>query len=257
MIVEEGYYSVHQLAELSGISVRTLHHYDQIGLLVSRREANGYRVYGPQEVRRLQHILLYRSCGLQLKQIKSLLDASALDDHALLVDQLARLENERTRLDAVISTLRRTIAALERGDTMTDAARFEGLKQQVVGRNEREYGKEARARYGDKAVDQANAALMAMDEKAWNDMAALEAHIKELLSAALAAGDTAGAEARELVRAHARWLQLHWGAGAYSPEAHRNLADGYLADERFVAYYDGACGTGATQFLRDAIWALV
>lgn len=51
---------------------------------------------------------------------------------------------------------------------------------------------------------------------------------------------------------HARWLQMHWGEGAYSPAAHAALAEGYVADQRFTAYYDEAAGEGATAFLRDA-----
>ena len=112
-----------------------------------------------------------------------------------------------------------------------------------------------RARFGNHAADEANAALLAMDEGTWNDMSALEERIKELLTAAMATGDAKGQEAQDLVRAHARWLSLHWGDGAYNVEAHRGLADGYLADQRFVTYYDTACGNGATQFLHDAILA--
>ena len=63
------HYSVHELADLSGVSVRTLHHYDKIGLLVPGRAKNGYRLYGPKEVARLQLILLYRACGIELSRI--------------------------------------------------------------------------------------------------------------------------------------------------------------------------------------------
>ena len=140
---------------------------------------------------------------------------------------------------------------------MTDQQRFEGLKRTTVEQNEQRFGKEARERHGAAAVDAANERLLGMDERTWNDMNALEERIKELLRAAMASGEVGGSQSQELVAAHARWLQLHWGSEAYTPQAHRGLADGYLADKRFVAYYDTACGAGATQFLRDAIVALV
>ena len=250
-------YSVRQLAELSGVSVRTLHHYDAIGLLVPKRAQNGYRTYSERDVRRLQQILLYRACGLELSQIGELIDRPDSNEASVLDDQLQRLLCQREQLEATIHNVRRTIDALKRGERMSDKQRFEGLKREAIERNEKTYGAEARRRHGDEAVDAANAALLAMDEETWNNMDALEERIKELLAAAMASGDVEGPEAQQLVAAHARWIGLHWGTGAYSAEAHRNLADGYLADERFVTYYDSACGTGATQFLHDALKALL
>jgi DNA-binding transcriptional MerR regulator len=254
--MSQGCYRINELAELAGISVRTLHHYDRIGLVRPRRETNGYRVYQAADVARLQQVLLFRACGLALSDIGRIIDDPAFDEGVALREQLARLQAQRADIDRIIATVEKTLAACEKGAQMSDKDRFEGLKAKAVAENEKRYGAEARRRFGDEAVDAANDALLAMDEKTWNDMDALEERIKELLRQAMAAGDTTGAAARELVSAHARWLQLHWGAGAYTPEAHRGLADGYLADERFVAYYDGACGKGATQFLRDAICAL-
>ena len=86
-------------------------------------------------------------------------------------------------------------------------------------------------------------------------MQALGEAIIEQLKAAMATGDARSPEARELARMHAAWIRAHWPEGAYSREAHLGLAEGYLADERFTAFYDGAAGVGATQFLRDALVA--
>lgn len=250
-------YSISELARLSGTSVRALHHYDKIGLLVPQRMGNGYRTYGAQEVRRLQQIMLWRACGIELKRIKSLIDDPDYDETTALTQQLEALQAQRTQIDRTIDNIQRTLQSMNEGKDMSDQQRFEGIKRTAIDDNERTYGKEARRRYGDAAVDDANAALLAMDEKTWNDMNALEELIKELLIRAMKSGDVTGPESRELVRAHGRWLSLHWGNGAYTTEAHRNLADGYLCDERFVAYYDTACGAGATQFLRDAIHAIL
>ena len=254
--MDERDYSIGQLSELSGVSVRTLHHYDQIGLLVPHRRENGYRVYGTNEVQRLQQILLFRTCGMGLSSIAQILDDPSFDEHTALLQQLTLLRNRRAALNKTIGTVERTLTALEERREMTDRERFEGLRRKAINDNEQAYGEEARRRHGNAAIDAANDALLAMDEATWNDMNALEDRIKELLTVAMESGDPSGGEARQLVEAHAHWLELHWGPGAYNTEAHRGLADGYLADERFVSYYDSACGTGATQFLHDAIHAL-
>ena len=248
-------YTPKQLAALSGVTVRTLHHYDQIGLLVPKRSENGYRSYDHGDVERLQQILLYRSMGLELQEIAQLLDAPSYDAASALRDHLHILLERREQLDTLIDTVRKTVQSLEGGLEMTDDERFEGLKQDMIDQNEKTFGKEARARFGDKAIDEANAKLLRMGEGEWTDIMELEEAIKAQLRAAMASGDVSGAEVQKLVRMHARWLSAHWPDGAYSPEAHRGMADGYLADQRFIAYYDEACGSGATQFLHDAIHA--
>ena len=125
-----------------------------------------------------------------------------------------------------------------------------------VEQNEEAYGDELRRSYGDDAIDAANERYLGMGEA--NHMRAdeLELAIKEQLRHAMEAGDAHSPEAEKLVRMHATWLKLYWPEGLYTPEAHRGLADGYLADERFRHYYE-AVAPGATQFLHDAIhiWA--
>ncbi len=123
-----------------------------------------------------------------------------------------------------------------------------------AGENEERYGDEMRAAYGDAVVDAANKKYVQMGEAAHVRADELELAIKEQLRRAMEAGDTTGPEARKLVAMHAKWLQMYWPDGMYTPEAHKGLADGYVTDERFKAYYDEVM-PGATQFLRDAIHA--
>ena len=248
-------YTPKQLASISRVSVRTLHHYDQIGLLVPERRDNGYRSYSATDVERLQQILLYRQMGLELQSIGELLDAHGYDPIHALQQHLDALRQEHARLETLISTVEKTLATMKGDATMTDQERFEGLKAEAVANNEKTYGAEARARYGDKAVDAVNAKLLRMTQGEWADIMELEGAIKEPLRKAMAPNDPAGAEAAELVRMHARWLQAHWPDGVYSAESHRGMAKGYLADQRFIDYYDSVCGAGATQFLHDAIHA--
>ena len=138
---------------------------------------------------------------------------------------------------------------------MNDEERFEQLKKDSVAQFEEEYGAEARELYGDAAIDESNERMLGMSKLAWDAKEELEQRIKDRLVIAMETGDPASSEARMVAEMHAQWIRVHWGEGAYSPEAHVQLAEGYLHDPRFVEYYDGACGEGATEFLRDAIKA--
>lgn len=248
-------YTVGQLAKLSGVSTRTLRYYEELGLLAPQRKANGYRVYGQTDVAALQQILLFRSCGVELEEIRRMLAAPQFDAPEVLRRHLATLSAQKVELETLIATVEKTIASLEGRYDMADKERFEGLKRKAVEDNERAYGREARERYGDDVIDAANKKLLAMDEGEWTDVQALGEAIIEQLKAAMATGDAHSAEAQELTRMHAAWIKAHWPEGAYSREAHLGLAEGYVADERFTAFYDGAAGAGATQFLRDALAA--
>ena len=248
-------YTVKQVAQLAGVSVRTLHHYESVGLLAPQRRDNGYRAYDSADVARLQQILVYRECGLPLVDIEVLLDDPAYDARAALEQHLAALEQRKNKLEVLMCTVEKTIRELEGKTTMTDEERFEGLKQAAVEANEAAYGAEARERFGDAAVDAANEKLLGMNQREWSDMNGLEQAIIEKLREAMATGDACGEAARELAGMHARWIEMHWGAGAYSPESHRMLAQGYLADDRFRSYYDSRAGEGATEFLVSALEA--
>ena len=103
-------YTIKKLADLAGVSVRTLHHYDQTGLLQpSQRSPSGYRLYQYSDMLRLQQILFYRELKLSLKEIKRILDDPAFDPLAALKTHHLRLLAERERLDELLNTLEKTI----------------------------------------------------------------------------------------------------------------------------------------------------
>lgn len=123
-----------------------------------------------------------------------------------------------------------------------------------VAENERLYGEEIRKAYGDEVVDAANRKYVMADDAAHMQANELELAIKEQLRRAMDEGSEHSAEAQRLAAMHKRWLTMYWPDGMYTPETHKGLADGYVADERFRKYYE-AVAPGATQFLRDAIHA--
>jgi DNA-binding transcriptional MerR regulator len=252
MNAAESTYTIKQLADLAGVSVRTLHYYDRIGVLHPRRSANNYRVYGPAEVDRLQLILLYRAADMSLSDVARCLDDPAADTVSHLQGQRARLAMRRAELDKIIATVDATIAATKGTTAMTDQQKFEGLKANIVAANEQTYGAEARAKYGDEAVDASHARLMDMTPAIYEANQQLEQQIKDELRAAMGTEDPASPAAQHVCALHAQWLQAFWKPGTYTLQAHAGLAQMYLADDRFRAYYE-AVAPGATQFLCDAL----
>ena len=249
-------YTIRALAELAGVSTRTLRWYDQVGLLSpSGRLENGYRLYTGAEVNRLQQILYYRALGLGLAQIRQVLENPAFDRLTALRGQLTALERERTRMDALIAALRRTIDAEERKEPLMDQEKFEVLKRNTVSENEARYGAESRRQYGDHAVDASNARLMNMTPEAYDAWNATGDAIRARLEAAVMGGKApSGAEGQAIAALHRQWLGYTWAT--YTPEAHAGLAEMYVQDERFLSYYD--CNVpGCAAFLRDAVKAMV
>ena len=245
-------YSIQELARLSGVTTRTLRWYDQIGLLKPSRVAeSGYRYYGGAEVDRLQDILYYRALGAELARIKECLDDPSFDRLAALKRHLAALEVERERLEQLIRSVKDTIGAEERKEIMSDEQKFEAFKKRAAAHNEEAYGAELRARYGDKEVDEASAAVMNLTQAQYREWTDLGREIQERLEAAVRAGRSPeGEEGEKLCALHRRWLTIT--GKRYDPARHRGIAELYVMDERFTAYYDKQV-RGCARFLRDAV----
>lgn len=247
-------YTVGQLAKAAGTSTRALRHYEEVGLLTPARNKSGYRVYSAADAHKLAQILAMRACGLSLTTIKHLLEDPTACVRDALVAHLKELRAQQESLACVARRTEAAIAAIERIEGMDAKDAFETMKEEGLAQFEAQYGAEARERYGDAAIDATNERLMALNQSEWDAKELLEESIKAQLRLVMAAGNTSGEEAAELARMHARWIRIHWGNG-YSREAHLGLARGYLDDPRFVAYYDEACGEGATQALVDSLEA--
>ena len=245
-------YSIQELSRLSGVTTRTLRWYDQIGLLKPSRVAeSGYRYYGGAEVDRLQDILFYRALGVELARIKECLDDPAFDRLAALQSHLAALEAERTRLDALIQSVRDTIRCEERKEIMSDEQKFEALKQRVLTRYEQIYGKEARDKYGDDMVGAAQSALRDLTVEQYREWTELGQKIQERLESAVRAGLSPESEIGQKVAAlHRRWLTVT--GSPYDPAKHRGIAALYVEDPRFTAYYDKVV-PGCARFLCEAV----
>lgn len=244
-------YTVQQLATLSGVTPRTLRYYDRFGLLKPARiSGGGYRMYSREQVDRLQQILFFRELGVSLEHILEMLSNPSFDGTTALKNHRDQLMQKRAQIDRLIRNVEQTILSAEGKKDMSDDEKFIGFKQEMINKNEKQYGEEVRSRYGNETVERSNQKVMGMSKQEHDRVAAMAEEIHVLLSQAMDAGDPAGPLAQKAAALHGEWLCAYWPA--YDPEAHANLARMYVEDERFRAYYD-ARRTGAAVFLRDAV----
>lgn len=244
-------YTVQKLGRLAGISTRTLRYYDEIGLLKPARiNSSGYRIYGQAEVDRLQQILFYRELGVSLEAIREIMTSPGFNGPAALVEHRKKLLEKRAQLDLLIANVEKTIALAEGRIKMSDKEKFEGFKQKMIEDNEKKYGEEIRQKYGNDAVEKSNQKLKNMTQEEYEAITKLGEQVQETLAAAFKTGDPAGELAQKAVDLHRQWLTFYWDQ--YSKEAHAGVAQMYVDDERFRAYYD-AKQPGTAEFLRDAV----
>jgi DNA-binding transcriptional MerR regulator len=231
-------FTVNQLARASGVSVRALHHYDEIGLLKPAFTGeNRYRYYGQPELLRLQQILCHRELGLPLQRIAELLDAPGFDRVDSLKTHRDWLLAERERLARLVMTIDRTIADLEGNQPMKTEDLYQGFAPEKQQAYEQwlvdKYGTEMRAR-----LDDARARQSRWSPQQHRDLQDEMADIESALSAALAAGTPAdSAELAPLMQRHHAWVSRSWprppDAAAYA-----GLADLYTAHPDFSSRYE-------------------
>ncbi|KPB04069.1 MerR family transcriptional regulator [Bacillus sp. CHD6a] len=245
-------YTVQKLAKMAGVTGRTLRYYDEIGILKpARMSASGYRIYGQEEVDKLQQILFYRELEMDLDSIQKIINAPSFNEVEALKEHRDKLLTKQKRLEGLIKSVDRTLAAKEGSITMTNKEKFEAFKQNIINENEEKYGKEIRGKYGNETIDQSNAKLKGMSKNQYEQGEKLGEEVLQVLSKAFQTGDPAGELAQKAADLHRQWLGLYWDS--YSKEAHAGLAQMYVDDERFTAFYDKE-QPGTAEFLRDAIY---
>jgi len=244
-------YTVQKLGSLAGVSTRTLRYYDEIGILKPARiNSSGYRIYGQAEVDRLQQILFYRELGISLESIKEIVTAPSFDGTAALKEHHIKLLEKKEQLELLIANVEKTIAVTEGRMKMSNKEKFEGFKKKMIDENEKKYGNEIREKYGDETVNKSNAKLQNMTQAQYDEVTKLAELVAETLAKAFKTRDPAGELAQKAAELHKQWLCYYWNE--YSKEAHAGLAQMYVDDERFTAYYDKE-QPGTAEFLRDAI----
>lgn len=245
-------YTVQKLAKLAGVTGRTLRYYDEIGILKpARMSASGYRIYGQEEVDKLQQILFYRELEIDLQSIQKIINAPSFNEVEALKEHRDKLLTKQKRLEGLIENVDRTLAAKEGRINMSNIEKFEAFKQNMIDENEAKYGKEVRGKYGNETMDKSNAKLKGMSKNQYEQGEKLGEEVLNVLHEAFKTGDPAGELAQKAADLHRQWLGFYWDS--YSKEAHAGLAQMYVDDERFTAFYDKE-QPGTAEFLRDAIY---
>ncbi len=234
--------TIKAVADLAGVTVRTLHHYDHIGLLTpSSSSHSGYRLYSEGDLARLQQILFFRELDFELSAIGRILDSPEFDRKKTLREHRRRLHERQGRMTALIDTIDRTIAALEGGPDMTKEQLFEGF-------DDSQYREEAEQRWGTDVVSESYRRMGRLSKE---DKAQIMAEAQAIGTGmgALMDRDPADPEVQALAARHYAWVNFFWDCG---PEAYRNLGQMYVDDPRFTANYDKV-KPGLAVFMRDAM----
>jgi len=231
---------VKEVADLAGISVRTLHHYDEIGLLIPEETTKaGYRVYSDKNLETLQQILFFKELGFPLKKIKEIIDSPSFDRQEALEMQHNMLLEKKRRLDKMIRTIEKTIKHSKGGIQMSYQEKFESFDF-----SHNPYEQEAREKWGNKAVDEASEKVKNMnsfDQAKFNEIYRKLAAIRNL--------SPDSEEAQEGIN---EWYELLNKMGNYSLEAFKGLGQMYVDDERFTKNID-QFGEGLAKFMSDAM----
>jgi DNA-binding transcriptional MerR regulator len=239
-------YTVNQLARLARVSVRTLHHYDQIGLLEpSERTASGYRLYRKPELLRLQQILFYKELDIPLMTIKEILGRPGFDQVEALLEHRRNLQQRASRIEKLLQTIDKTITKItEEKMELTDAELYDGFTEEQRER----YPRQAKERYGTEMVEETEKRLRKLSKAEWQSIKEEGDQVTRDL-AALADRPPQDAQVQAAIARHHAWIEHFFDAPA---DVYRRLGQGYAEDPDFRSTYD-KYRTGLADFIRAAI----
>lgn len=241
--------TVGQVAARTGVTVKTLHHYDEVGLLrPSARSSAGYRLYTDADLERLQHVVVYRRLGFALEEIAAILDDAHADVAGHLRRQRAAVESRLAELTELVSALDRALEATMTGTQLTPEEQRELFGESFS----EDYAQEAEQRWGDTDAWRQSQARTARYSKAdWQDIKAEADAVTAELAACLRDGEPAdGPRAMAAAEAHRQHIHQRFYDVPYA--MHRGLGQMYVDDERFARTYDDV-EPGLAVYVRDAI----
>jgi DNA-binding transcriptional MerR regulator len=243
-----GSYSVGRVADLSRVTIRTLHHYDEIGLLSpGGRSDAGYRVYEDSDLERLQRILFYRELGFTLKEISTIIDDPDTDAMGHLRRQRRLLVERIERLGAMVDAIDYEMEARTMDIKLTPEERFEVFGEFRPG----DHAEEAERRWGEtESYKESNRRVSKYTKEDWLELKAEGEDIEARLAAAFEAGlAPESEEAMNGAEAHRQHISRWFYECTY--EMHRGLAEMYVSDERFRSHYDKQA-PGLALYIKEA-----
>ena len=237
-------YTVRQVAALTGVTPRTLHHYDSIGLLKPNRAPNGYRSYDEENLLRLQQILFYRELGLELDRIRSLMGSPDFSVVAALKAHKRALGRRMERLQRLLETVDQTLEHYQGGKKMSVNELFRDLTPQ----EQKAYADEAEERWDPLVVKESNRRYNALSEA---EKRAQKEEMNSLYNewSLLVGTDPAGPSAQALVERWRRGIEFFWSPDAVSL---LGLAQLYNTDPRFKKNYD-QFAPGLASFILECV----
>jgi MerR family transcriptional regulator, thiopeptide resistance regulator len=241
--------TIGEVADLAGVTVRTLHHYDAIGLVrPSERSGAGYRLYDDHDLDRLQTVLFYRELGFALEEIRALV-ADGYDRVAALREQRKLLAAEKDRRERMIAAIDDALTAHEEGRTVSSEAMFE-----VFGDDQRAWQDEAEERWGDTdAWRESRRRTASYTADDWQELKAESVAIMDRIAAVYRDGAAPDSvEAMDAVDAHREQIDRRFYP--LSRAMHVHLGEMYVTDPRFTATYE-ELAPGLAAWVRDAILA--
>ena len=234
----DGAWTVGPAAQLVGTTVRTLHHYDAIGLVrPSGRTAAGYRTYTEADLDRLRHALVWRELGFPLERIPDLLDGDDTDRVLRLLEQVDAVSERIDRLQHVRAALQEEMSAMTGGVRLTQEEKRELFGDEWVA-NEAEWDQEWTDRWGDTEAGRQSRDRTSKYTKAdWERIRAEGEVVEQRFIALMRAGEPADGEGAMAVAEEARQLNSRWFYDM-SGEMQAGLGRMFVEDERFAAHYD-------------------
>jgi DNA-binding transcriptional MerR regulator len=238
-------YTVQKLANISGVSVRTLHYYDEIGLLSpSFIKKNGYRFYEEKELLRLQQIMFFKELDFPLEEIKKIIGSPNFNQEKALKEHREMLQMKKQRMTRLLRTIDDTISKINKKKNMEDKELYSAFKN-----HGEKYAEEAKERWGDtKAYKESQEKVSKMSKE---DMIRIQKESDLLMKEPAAAMKYApeSIEVQKLIGRHYNNLR-----NFYEPNLimYKGLGEMYVSDSRFTAYFE-KYAKGLAVFMRDAI----
>jgi len=239
------------VATIAGVSVRTLHHYDEIGLLKpSEVRDNGYRYYSDEDLERLQQILFFKELDLPLQEVRAILDDEQYNRRRTLLIHKELLLKKKHRLEQIITSVERTLHSIEGGSAMSKKDMFEPFDMKEIEEHQKKYEQEAERRWGHTEAYKASARRAAKYTEAdWKRIKEETAAVYAGLVARMAYGPD-DEEAQRIIASHRQLITNNFYE--CSTEIYRGLADMYVNDYRFTENIDKR-QPGLAAFMREAM----
>lgn len=243
---------VKEVSELTGLSIRTLHYYDEIGLVSPcKDEWTNYREYSEDDIEKLHQIMLYKKLHFSLSEIKQIMTNPEFDLLESLNKQRKIALQKQLEMTQIVHLIDQMIDSKGDIKKMAMDEKFEAFKKRLIDSNEEQYGNELREKYEEEDIMASYQKVKAMTKEQYDASIQLEKQLFERLKEAMQEEEVAEDLQLEIAELHKRWLCFYWKE--YNKNAHFGLAQMYTMDERFQKYYDSKVGDGATSLLVQCI----